>query len=271
MSSKAQTIVSVVIPVLNDHRIARALDSVFGQDLPDDIKLQVIVVDDSDDDTGQLLLQYGDRIEVTSTPGGPRGLYVARNQGINLARGDFISFIGADDEYADPRVVADLVRLFDATLDRRAPGFAQGWINMVDPNGPSVHPPRGSKEGVYEQGWILPDLATLWTRAVFDRYGCYDERFLIAGDHELFRRIILSHDIPHVQLDRVVTLMEVGGISTRDSLKDELRAVYELWLSMRAHPALPAPFAGHHSFPLLLMCRVFQRRLCRPFEFIRKK
>ena len=241
--------VTVIIPVRNDRRVARALDSVLAQRLPDGIALQVIVVDDSDDDTPDVLLQYRSRVAITSTPGGVRGVYAARNHGLTLARGDFVNFLGADDVYADDNVLLDLIKLFDKTLDRSAPGFVHGWVTMVNPNGASWDLPRGPMLDLYKQGYILPDLATLWTRSVFDAYGGYEEHYHVAGDHEFYRRVVLRHRTPHFCLDRTVALMAVGGLSARKSMRDEIRTAYELWLCMRPHPRVPPPFRGHNSYP----------------------
>lgn len=85
---------SIVIPVYNRaHLIVRALDSVIPQCADD---CEVIVVDDgSTDTTPQVLERYGAIINVVRTKN--QGAGVARNTGINLAKGTYVAFLDSDD------------------------------------------------------------------------------------------------------------------------------------------------------------------------------
>lgn len=87
-------IVSVIIPAYNAAWcVCRAVDSVLAQDFRD---YELIVVDDgSTDDTAAVLAAYGDALRVVGKPNG--GLSSARNAGINVARGEYVAFLDADD------------------------------------------------------------------------------------------------------------------------------------------------------------------------------
>jgi glycosyltransferase involved in cell wall biosynthesis len=87
--------VSVVIPTYNRAAtVCKGVESVLAQTFTD---LEVIVVDDgSSDDTGRILREtFGDRIRYFAQPN--RGASVARNKGINEARGEWIAFLDSDD------------------------------------------------------------------------------------------------------------------------------------------------------------------------------
>jgi glycosyltransferase involved in cell wall biosynthesis len=87
--------VSVVIPTYNRAGIVpRAIESVLAQTVTD---LEVIVVDDgSSDDTGKTLEEmFGDRIRYFAQVN--QGASVARNRGIEEARGEWIAFLDSDD------------------------------------------------------------------------------------------------------------------------------------------------------------------------------
>ena len=208
--------VTVIIPVRNDHRVTRALDSALSQVMPENAGLQIIVVDDSDDGTSALLSAYGNRIEVASTPGGVRGIYAARNHGLTLAQGEIVNFIGADDVYADERVLLDVIREF---RNCSSPDLVHGWVKMVDAGGGIVDvPPRGATWRLLLSGHMIPDSASFWNRDVFQRHGFYRSDLMIAGDYEFFLRTVLRGKARHVNLDRTLTLMEIGGISWTQSL-----------------------------------------------------
>jgi glycosyltransferase involved in cell wall biosynthesis len=87
--------VSVVIPTYNRAtRVPRAIDSVLAQTVTD---LEVIVVDDgSSDDTGKVLGEmFGERIRYYAQAN--QGASVARNRGVEEARGEWIAFLDSDD------------------------------------------------------------------------------------------------------------------------------------------------------------------------------
>ncbi|MCZ0900726.1 glycosyltransferase family A protein, partial [Microcoleus sp. HI-ES] len=82
--------VSVVIPAYNcaDY-VGQAVDSVLHQTYAN---WEIIVVDDgSKDDTRLVLEKYGDRIRYIYQKN--QGVSIARNHGIELARGEFIAFL----------------------------------------------------------------------------------------------------------------------------------------------------------------------------------
>ena len=89
--------VSIVVPLYNKGKyIERALNSVIGQSFPD---LEIIVVDDgSTDDGPEKVLTFTDpRIQLVKQKN--KGPGEARNKGLSLARGKYVAFLDADDEY----------------------------------------------------------------------------------------------------------------------------------------------------------------------------
>ena len=86
--------ISVVIPCYNAAQfLGETLDSVLGQTYT---PLEVIVVDDgSTDDSAAIAESYGPPVRVICQEN--QGESVARNRGIQEARGDWIAFLDADD------------------------------------------------------------------------------------------------------------------------------------------------------------------------------
>ncbi len=85
---------SVIIPVYNKaDTIAASINSILAQEYTD---YEIIVVDDgSTDDLTSALSSFADRITVIHQENG--GVSVARNTGIDAARGEFVCFLDADD------------------------------------------------------------------------------------------------------------------------------------------------------------------------------
>jgi len=93
---------SVVIPTYNRLSVLpRAIESVFAQDEQD---FEIIVVDDSTDETQAWLASLTDpRIKVIR-PEQRRGVGAARNVGIAAARAPVVSFLDSDDWYLPQRL-----------------------------------------------------------------------------------------------------------------------------------------------------------------------
>jgi glycosyltransferase involved in cell wall biosynthesis len=89
-------LVSVILPTYNRaHCLGAAIDSVLNQSMDD---LELIVVDDgSTDTTADVVAGVDRRVRYIRQPN--RGVSAARNCGIRLARGRWISFIDSDDEW----------------------------------------------------------------------------------------------------------------------------------------------------------------------------
>lgn len=105
MSSKNRVPVTVIVPACNPGRLlAEALDSILAQTVQ---LQQVIVVDDgSTDETELLVRRYRDpRIEYIKQA--HAGAAAARNAGLEAARGEFITFLHADDRWG-PELVERL-------------------------------------------------------------------------------------------------------------------------------------------------------------------
>lgn len=103
--------VSVIIPVRNGERtLARAIDSALGQTF--DGGVEVIVINNaSTDATAEIIRGYGDRIIAVYEPiPGPAR---ARNVAIFVARGEYLAFLDADDEWM-PEKLARIMPLLES-------------------------------------------------------------------------------------------------------------------------------------------------------------
>lgn len=94
--------ISVIIPVYNDEDlVGYALDSVLNQTLKE---VEIICVNDGSTDNSLKVLneykeKYPDQIKVFTQKN--QGSGIARNKGMNYARGEYISFLDSDDFYLD--------------------------------------------------------------------------------------------------------------------------------------------------------------------------
>src|SRR5579859_7459650 len=95
-------LVSIIIPVFNGERFLReSLESILVQTYP---HIEIFVMDDaSTDGTPGVVAAYGQRVKY-HRQNTNRGIYGNANDGIAMARGEYIAIYHADDIY-DARIV----------------------------------------------------------------------------------------------------------------------------------------------------------------------
>ena len=206
--------ISVVTPVYNDPRVARALDSILGQRHRH--QLEVIVVDaGSTDGTLDILERYRERIDVLiSEP--DRGIYDGMNKGIRSASGEVVGILNADDRYNDPHVLRDAV---DA-IEGQSADVCYGdlvYINAQD------RPVRYWCAGLstkkrWRLGWMPPHPTFFVRKSVYERFGGFDLTFALSGDYDLLLRLLFKHSLRFAYLDRVLVKMATGGAAQQSWL-----------------------------------------------------
>lgn len=194
--------VSVIVPTFNrENVICRCLDSVLRQTF---VNYEVLVVDDaSDDNTLNLVKQYSgqDRrvryIRKTTN----RGVQVARNTGMQLAKGDFIAFLDADDEWF-PEKLEKQVNQFQELPEDVA--LIHCGTEVVNQDRKS-HVRRPLNRGYIFQDLIVRGNVIVATSSVIIRYdvistiGLFDETIPEIEDYEYWIRISRLYKVDFIE------------------------------------------------------------------------
>lgn len=127
-------LISIIIPVYNAAQtLSRCLDSVLRQDYR---KLEIILVDDgSTDNSPEIIQEYkkrDPRIILLRKPNG--GVSSARNAGLAIASGDFLTFIDPDDYMESGQIpyLLSLIEKYDADISISQYLFDDGNGNIDD-------------------------------------------------------------------------------------------------------------------------------------------
>lgn len=191
--ARTRLTVSVVVPLYNKReQVGASLASVAAQSRAAD---EIVVVDDgSTDGSGELARDAPGVRYVHQANAGPA---VARNRGIELAGGDAVAFLDADDRWAPDKLAVQLAFL------EAHPELAWCACNFrtIRPDGPAcVRYPADDGWTVYED-WFDAHAArdrmltsgVVVRRSALAESGGFDASIRHGQDGELWTRIALSH------------------------------------------------------------------------------
>jgi glycosyltransferase involved in cell wall biosynthesis len=155
--------VSVLMPAFNAERyLPEAIESVLAQT---QAPFELIVLDDgSSDDTAEAARAFGDSVRYEHQEN--EGIGSARNRCVELARGDYVAFLDADDRWEPHK----LERQLAAMRSDSRPDIVLGHVRQfVSPELPGRDRARIACPPESQPGY-LPS-AMLASRAVFERVG----------------------------------------------------------------------------------------------------
>lgn len=129
--------VSVIIPCFKANKtITSTLDSVFKQTMDD---YEIILIDAGNTLDLNLLLPYQEALEKevlriipTEAPEGPAE---NRNHGASLARGEYIAYLDADDQWASDKLEKQLRAMKECTIHGKEPSICFSGRELMDEEG----------------------------------------------------------------------------------------------------------------------------------------
>jgi len=205
--------VSCIIPVWNGEAyLAAAIESVLGQSQP---PLELIVVDDgSTDDTPDVIRSFAGRVGTVRQENAGHG--AARNAGLQVAQGDFVAFLDADDLWHPGK----LERQLAAFAEHPGLGLCFSWLRNFSGEPPAWDTETGDT--------VVPgysSVTALVRRSVFDEVGMFDASLRHGGDRDLFMRAA-EHGLDKLLLSDVLVLRRLHDTNRSRQLSDHSRAEY---------------------------------------------
>jgi glycosyltransferase involved in cell wall biosynthesis len=195
-----------------EQTIADCIRSVASQDYFD---IEHLIVDGaSTDGTLKRIRESGfDTSHLVSEP--DKGIYDAMNKGLRKASGQVIGILNADDFYADPQVISDVVKTFQSEDCM----CTYGDLEYV-----SFHQPekvvRKWHSGPYQRenfrwGWMPPHPSFFVKAELYERLGGFRLDLGTAADYELMLRFLYVNRLKTSYLSRVLVKMRAGGASNQ--------------------------------------------------------
>jgi len=138
------------------------------------------------------------------------------NKGLKLATGDLIGFLHADDLYAGPNILSDVVKKM---AEAGTESLYGDLVYVQRRNTAKVvrYWKAGEcSEEAFRHGWMRPNPTFFVSRHVYERLGGFDTSFRIAADYELLLRFLYREKIFTAYLPEVLVRMRWGGLSNKN-------------------------------------------------------
>jgi glycosyltransferase involved in cell wall biosynthesis len=191
-------LVTIVVAVYNGERfLQEALESAFAQDYG---AFEVVVVDDGSTDGSASIARSFPAVYVRQEN---RGLPAARNTGLELARGELIAFLDADDRLPPSKLTLQAGFL----AANPSVGCALGRQEWIVEKGVEVALER---DPIYDEPGGIQLVSAMIRREVLVRVGGFDPTYHYAEDRDLFVRL-REHDVEIAVLPEIVLYKRLHG------------------------------------------------------------
>ncbi|NEQ65641.1 MAG: glycosyltransferase [Symploca sp. SIO2D2] len=205
--------ISVIIPAYNaESTIKETINSILNQTFTD---FELIIINDgSQDSTLEVVSSISDsRIRVFSYSNA--GVSAARNRGIAEAKGEYFSFIDADDLWTPDKLEAQLAAL---QANPQA-AVAYSWTDWVDESGQFLRPGSRAKSNgnvlseLLFRDFIASGSNPLIRKEALTQVGGFDESLTPAADWEMWLRLAGKYEFVNVPSAQILYRVSPNSMS----------------------------------------------------------
>lgn len=135
------------------------------------------------------------------------GIYAAFNYGIRVARGRFISWLHAGDEWLE----RDYLESASESLENDGTAVF-GVVEFVDDRRRLRRSWKDLQDSDFSWGWMPPHPTVITSRENYNKIGLFDLRYRVSADYDWLVR--LSPHVQWVGCKKLVYRLAMGGAST---------------------------------------------------------
>ena len=200
-------LISIIIPTYNSEKfLSNCLESCAFQTFNN---FEIIIVDGvSIDNTLEIASLFKERFKsITIHSEVDKGIYDAMNKGIQLAKGDWIYFMGSDDTFFNNEVLYTVVKNLNSTLD-------VVYGNVLS----EFH--GGIYDGVFDGLKIsrknICHQAIFFKKRIFNDIGLFDLKYKVVADWDHNIKWFFNPKIKHQYIDVLVANFSDDGFSSQN-------------------------------------------------------
>lgn len=248
--------ISIITVCFNSAKtISDTINSVASQNYYD--TEHIIVDGGSTDGTVKIIENAPSVARFISEP--DNGIYDAMNKGIDMASGEVIGILNADDFYVNGLVLNQIARIFN-NEDVNACYADLIYVKERDTSKVVRYwKSQNFKPGLFLDGW-MPAHPTFFVRkSVYEQHGVFNLNYRIAADVEMLFRLLELKRINTIYLPETIIKMRLGG-TTNKSVKNIKQQNREVLMILDA-------YYGRVSRTRFFVCKIidrFQQFLSKP-------
>lgn len=247
-----------------ENTIEQTISSIVNQNYPN---IEYVIVDGgSTDGTVSIIEKYASSYNIKWVSEPDQGLYDALNKGVQMATGDYIEIIGADDAIVSAEIISQVVREMNPNTDVFA---GQVWYVDEDSKKQSPYTNASMRNRSTYRGGMSPHAAMFVRRELLLRYP-FDTSYRIAGDYKFFLQCYYDEKVQIQYSDIMVAFFATSGLSSdvESAWREEKRLYSELGRSLRSYNSADSSWLARMMKYLLIVTRLFVpiRRIWRFFN-----
>jgi len=205
---------SIITVCLNsDRTILYTLNSILSQTYKN---IEHILIDGgSTDKTLQIIKKYpfkNKKIFLTDK----KGIYSSINEGIKIARGEYISLLHSDDIYQNNYILEEVSKIIKKNKKYKVFLGNSIYFRKNFSEISRYYPATDFKLEDLNFGIIPPHTASFIHKNIYRKFGNYKANYLIASDFDFFLRIFFIHKVKFFKINKVIVRMKAGGISGKN-------------------------------------------------------
>lgn len=221
--SEDKPLISIISSVLNgSNTIEISIQSVINQTYSN---IEYIIIDAvSQDGTIDILEKNSCSIDYwISEP--DKGIYDAWNKGLNLASGDWVLFLGADD-FLKPTALSMMIDCVNTSNEKLE--YISGKAELIKEGRIIQTVGLAWSWKKFKKYCCTAQAGALHNKLLYERLGCYDETYKSSGDYEFLLRA--GKELKTGYVDQVTISMSIGGISN-----SSLLPIWETYHAIKKH------------------------------------
>jgi glycosyltransferase involved in cell wall biosynthesis len=223
--------------------LKEALQSVLAQDFKGTVEM-IVVDDNSSDDTVKTIAQTYPEVRLIYLSQN-QGAYVARNQALQIAKGQYIAFLDSDDIWKKNYLSSQILALETYKKNISVSALIL-WYTQTNEKIIALQKPDLERfispfhQLLVRSSFIHSPSSIMLKREVFERVGLFDESFRIGADREFYTRCYI-HGYQPIFTEQPLVLVRKhnqGQLTDFNLSKIELRKQSRLTYLERLSPLI---------------------------------
>ena len=208
--------ITIITSSFNSQKtIKRTIESILNQT---EGNFEYLIIDGgSSDNTVETIISYEIKFKEKDIPfkwisEPDKGIYEAWNKGIKLSQGNWIGFVGSDDE-----LTKDYIETYSKFIhDNNNLEYVSSIVHVLKKNKIIRVIDEGWNWKQFKRNMDIGHVGSLHNINLYKRLGFYDERLKIVGDYDLLLRA--KNTLKAGYINKLTARMGADGISSNDLL-----------------------------------------------------